>query len=151
MSSTSQFYELINLQRLSNKNNIQSAHIYLILAYKYAGNIVNIIIDHFMHCVVFSVSIAKQIELSKSVFKWNQKINLCLIRGATVIMKIKICKRYMKARNIMMETEKRENEGDLNLAEEIINEWKNALTFHSKMKKHLIKLDMNCSQKQTKK
>ena len=88
-------------QRLKNsdKNEILRVHNYLIIACTYAGNAVNFMIDHLINCVVYAGIIAQQRDRTKSKFQWNQIIILCLEKGARVIKKIKILKRYILKQN----------------------------------------------------
>ena len=58
-----EFVESIDTQCYSDKNDILKAHNYLIIAYKYAGNVVNVMIDRFMNCAVYAGVIAPQREL----------------------------------------------------------------------------------------
>ena len=67
-----EFLDSIDTRCYSDENSILKAHCYLIIAQKYAGNVVDVMIDHFMNCAVCAGVIAQQIELSKSMFKYNQ-------------------------------------------------------------------------------
>ena len=57
--------------------NILLAHSYLNIAYKYAGNAVNVTIDPFIYAGID----AQQIDLTISMLGWNQNGILCLERG----------------------------------------------------------------------
>ena len=102
------FLDAINEQCFSEeKNNIITAHSYSIIAYKYAGDVVNGKMYLFMNLIVYAGIITQKIDFTKSMLSWNEHAIFCLEREATIIMNVESSKRFIEARNEVMKRKRR--------------------------------------------
>ena len=88
------FIDSFSEEFFSKTSKMAKMQSYLNIIYKYAGRMIDFLIEHFTNTAVYEFIIEDIIATTVSKLHWNQNVILFVNRGATAIMYMVVWKRF---------------------------------------------------------